>query len=622
MFAGFIFILGAIALGTAITSVSKTYSEKIGAISIGSISGLAFAITVAYLAQLAIPLSTVSVLIQAVLLLSTAIYIFYQQGWHSFREMSLDKRAAIVLLLSAFIFSIIAPKLLITHEGGLATGIINAYGDVAWHAANVTSFAEGQSLPPENPIFAGHRLTYPFLVNFFSSLLVVTGFSLEQSIVLPALLLIPILLTLLYCFVRDYTRNPNAALLAVALFLFGGGTLGWMRIGADFADSGQSLLEFITHLPIRDYSGAGTDPQGFHFLNPVTSLLLPQRSFLFGIPIALSVLTLLRPREKEAEATYLIAGIIAGLLPLFHGHTTISLTIALIALIIINPSKRWFVFILTGVIIGLPEMLYYVLGDNESGSFFRFAPFWMAGEEDNLLWYWIKNTGLFIPTAIIALFTPAPRPTKALGISGLSIFILANTLLFAPWAWDNFKLLVFFFLLNLPLVAWAVTYAWKKVGVPLRVIIAALIAAHTLSAGLDIWKLALPTTTVWEEWSANGLVMAQRVQEHTNPGDTILTAPTHNSAVVLAGRPRYLGYSAHVWSHGSDPSVREEAIGDFYGGKITTVPEASIQYILVGPQERAMYQNIIIQPNWTLVTQYADYALYQLNPTPPIQDIN
>src|SRR3989344_4567496 len=91
---------------------------------------------------------------------------------------------------------------------------------------------------------------------------------------------------------------------------------------------------------IRVYTGSGGDTDGFHFLNPILSLFLPQRSFLFGIPLALAILTLLISVGRR-ERAYLFAGIAAGLLPLFHGHTVLALLPPIIALAIHDLWLAW-----------------------------------------------------------------------------------------------------------------------------------------------------------------------------------------------------------------------------------------------------------------------------------------
>jgi hypothetical protein len=563
----FIFAIPA-AFGTTLFTVLKIFREKITLILTGTIFGLVLFITLAF----------------------------------------------ILSPLFSLVFSIITPKLLFFENGELYTGIINAYGDLGWHVANITSFAQNQSIPPENPIFADTRLTYPFLTNFFSATLLTNNANIVQAVVWPALLLIPLLLTLLYCFTRNLTNYKSAAIIALLLFLLGGATLGWTRINDDWQAQNQSFITFITHLPDRDYSGVGTDQQGFHFLNPTFTLLLPQRPFLFGLPIALSILLLLLP-TKQTQTTptrFAVAGLFAGLLPLFHAHTVLALIPIIIALYVLNPKQPWFRFTIIAIIIGAPSIFYYLTGSNETGSFFRWAPGWMS-YSINFSWYWIKNTGLLLPTILLGLYLPAPKQLKALAMAGLIIFAAANMFLFAPWAWDNFKLFVYWFIFSLPLVSWMiVTKFIKSTNILLRFSLILLVIIHLISGALDLWKITLPTATTWPVWSANAVQTAPDIQAATLPGQSILTAPIHNSVAVLAGRPIYLGYSAHIWSHGGNPWTREHAIRSFYSNTIDQLPESIPDYVLVGPVEKSMFPLLKIRSNWQLVLEKNEYSLYKI----------
>lgn len=626
-----IYIAIASLAGIFAISAQQLFKEKVVLVLAGSILGLAATSTITYIVDIALPLTAATIWLSLVIAIAVAIGSTFLNGRQGIKpaldhikSIPTDKAALIIAALLFILFASIAPKLLISQTDGLYTGVINAYGDVAWHLANITSFAEGQTTPPQNPILANTRLTYPFMTNFFSAIAIKLGATYSESVNLPAFLLIPGLLTFLYCFVRDFTKgSKKAGIIALLLFLFGGATLGWMRFGSDFQESGMAFWEFLTNLPARDYSGVGTDEQGFHFLNPVTTLLLPQRSFLFAFPIAFAILLLLTPRVagKNTTAAHITAGVLAGLLPLFHAHSVLALIPAIIGMFIIDMIKAkkarghifqdWLLFVLVSMIIGIPEILYYIRGGQEAGSFLRWGPGWMSGEM-NIILYWIQNTGLLIPVAVYGLFTKAPKKLKALAIAGLLIFLIANLYLFAPWAWDNFKLFVYFFIFILPIVGWvAAQYFKKETRIGIKIAVVVVIFLHTFSAGLDIWKLSLPTAAKWNEWNAQEIAFAKQVVEVTEPGESILTYPSHNSLVVLAGRPRYLGFSAHVWSHGGDPWVRENVIEDFYQGKTDTLPESDPDYVLVSPQETFNYSDISIRPDWELVAQSNGYQLYK-----------
>ncbi len=598
--------------GFALMAYLRVAREKMITLILGVIAGLTMYGTATYALGYILPINSSLVIGELFVFFCGGTYLLYQNGFAAFKKMSLDTTALRLFIITIILFSIISPKLLTETSNGLYTGIINAYGDIGWHGSIIMSLAKQNStLPLQDPIFAGEKLTYPFLVNLISATSVILGASLPASIDVPAILLIPCLLLLLYAVAQTYGGSKKAAIIACILFLFGGATLGWIRVFSDFTASNSSIWHFLLHLPMRDYSGVGTDTDGFHFLNPVTSLLLPQRAMLFGIPIVLSVLYLIHPKRMREEYTPVVAGILTGMLPLFHAHACIALAAAIIAIMITYPNRRfWIPFSIAALAIGIPELWFYASGSAAQGSFFRYGPGWMAGTKNPII-YWIQNTGIYIPLSIAALFLPAPKESKALVCAGTFLFIIADTFLFAPWEWDNFKLFVFWLIFILPIVSWQLYHvarayrpAWS---IPLVI---AVIFLQTCAGILDITKLALPTATTWQEWDRSGMQIANSIESIVPPNAPVLTASVHNSAAVLAGRTLFLGYPAHIWSHGGSPWNREAEIKSYFSGSAQQIDGQEPQYVLVGPQERISFPSLLIRPTWSAVATAGQYTLY------------
>ena len=61
-------------------------------------------------------------------------------------------------------------------------------------------------------------------------------------------------------------------------------------------------------------------------------------------------------------------------------------------------------------------------------------------------WFWLKNTGLFIPLLVIALvWKPddylVPRKLLLFYLPFTMAFFVPNFVKLAPWVWDNIKML-------------------------------------------------------------------------------------------------------------------------------------------------------------------------------------
>ncbi len=600
--------------GIAFVARLNIVREKMSMIILGTILGISTYGTLAYAAAYVVPITTTSIVIELIAFLFITFTALVLGGWKHLVQAKTDRVALSIFCISLVLFLIIGGKLLIERTDGIYTGIINAYGDIGWHGAIISGLGQQGTLPLENPIFAGEALTYPFLANLISTTMVVIGSSLAASVNVPAILLIPCILVLIYLLVKEYSKSKVAGAIACILFLFGGATFGWIQLFSDIQKSTVPLLEFLSMLPAEDYSGVGTSTKGFHFLNPVTSLLLPQRAMLFGIPLVLSILLLIHPKNIERKYAAITAGVLAGMLPLFHAHACIALAAAVLAIIVIHPVKKtWILFFTPALALGVPEILFYVQNGAESGSFFRFGPFWMA-EGRNQILYWIQNTGIYIPLSIAGLFLKAPKEAKALALAGTFLFILADTFLFAPWAWDNFKLFVFWFIFILPIVSWFFAEGLKKHSPTIgKIFVIILIFTHTFAGILDVYKLAMPTARTWQEWDSNGIKIAQAIQKIVPPSAPVLTAPAHNSPAILAGRTIFLGYPAHIWSHGGLPWEREKAIKNYFAGNGITIDGIEPRYILVGPQERSLTPSLVIRPLWIPLATYGAYTLYGIN---------
>lgn len=606
-----LFIISAALAGITVVSALQLVTEKVAATATGVVIGLCTTTFLLFVLNTLLP-PTLPWLIIVMLALLSASYIGLTRyrGWRNWRHMSVDRSALNWTILLFILFTFIAPKLLLTTSDGLGTGIINNYGDVAYHVELITSFAAGQTTPPTNPIYAGIRLAYPFLSDFTSALLVTAGASLAHSIMLPTLVLLPALFVLFFLVTKQLTGSKEAASMALLLFLFAGSTFGWLQLATDIK-AAESLTEFWHTQQRFYYSGATDATTPYHLINPLISLILPQRSLLFGIPVALIIILLLTRQDRPNRTTYLVAGALAGMLPLWHAHTVIALTPVIIGLIWLNRDKQWLYFFLPAAILGLPQVLYYLTAEAR-GAALTWHPGWMTPPTMSVLYFWLLNAGLLVPAAIAGVGLKAPQRLRVVGISGLLLFVSANLWLVAQWEWDNTKLLVYWLVFTLPVVGWLTVTLMKRLPQWAQVVIITVVALHGISGLIDIAYL-VTSSQQYTVWNTAAVTFASEVQEVVPKRSVIVTAPVHNSSIELTGRPRYIGYSGHVWSHGINGFVREQAVADFYEGRQLTLPEVQTSYALVSPSERSRYPKLVIQPTWQLVVDQGAYQLYKIS---------
>src|SRR6185503_11603295 len=273
---------------------------------------------------------------------------------------------------------------------GIYTGLLNNFGDLPFHLSVITSFAFGNNFPPEDPTYAGVRFTYPFLTDFVSAVFVRCGASLSQSMFLENYVLAISFVGLLHRWALELLKNRLAAILTPLLVLLNGG-FGWVLLWTEMKQSDQGLLGALKALPP---SVTVIPDSTWRWGNAISTLLVPQRGMLLGLPLAVIVFTQWwlaegkgaeekRPSAKAkkskrknpppARATpvsrlsfypftpsqkrMMAAGLIAGLLPLVHAHSFLVVMVVGAGIAVLQWRWRdWIIFFVFASLIALPQM--------------------------------------------------------------------------------------------------------------------------------------------------------------------------------------------------------------------------------------------------------------------------
>ncbi len=539
-------------------------------------------------------------------------------------------------------------KAMIQEENGISTGLLNNFGDLPFHLSVITGFAFGNNFPPEDPTYAGVRFTYPFLSDFVSAIFVRCGADLTQSMFLENMILAVSFVGLLHRWAYVLLRDKLAAIITPLLVLLNGG-FGWVMLYTKETESTQ-LLGFLSKVPSFTIIPETTWRWG----NAISTLLIPQRGFLMGLPLAIMVFTQWwlaadddhpshedatvkradrKTKSKAAKTSsvtvkndpmrrMIFAGIIAGLIPLAHAHTfVVVMGMAACLALIERRWRRWIAFFIAAGLIAGPQLLWSTSHSAvNASSFFAWEIGWDRGKE-NPLWFWFKNTGLFIPLLLIAILM---RGKTYLISKRLLLFYLPFTLCFvvpnfikmAPWVWDNIKVLFYWWVASAPLVAILLSKLWQ--GNPVRKLMAVvLFTCLVLAGGLDVAKIAF-TSDKYGIFDMSGVNFAELVKSGTPPRALILHAPVHNEPIFLTGRKSLMGYPGHIWTHGLEFAPREKDIRRIYAG----APDAEqllrsykIDYVVVGPLERlVMPVNEQFFSRFTKVGDVGGYQLYKIKP--------
>ena len=488
----------------------------------------------------------------------------------------------------------------VLFEGGaIGTGVDHNLGDLPFHLAIISGFAYGQNLPPEHPELAGVRLTYPFLVDFIAAMIVRAGGSLRSALFLEGLVLGLGIVALLQRWALLLTRDRIAALVSPVLFLLNGG-LGWMLLFRDVKPRQGGLVALLSNLP-HNYTILPTGE--LRWGNVVTTLLVPQRTLLLGLPLALAAATLWwqalepGPTADEARARRRMAGagVIAGLLPLVHGHSFAVVMAAGACLALLFPRRTWAWFFAPAAALALPPVLWMAAGSAlRAGSFVGWHAGWDHGEQ-NVVVFWLRNTGLLIPLLVAAFMwrrrgggTLVPDRLARFYVPFALCFVVPNLLQLSPWIWDNIKFLVYWLAASTPIAALLLAHWWRRSA--WRSAAVASLVLLTLAGGLDVWRVVSRAET-HVIFDADAVSFAQRLREATPPRALVLHVPTYRSPVFLAGRRSLLGYPGHIWSQGLDAGTREADIARIYRGGTDAaelIRRYGVDYVMYGPEEAAV----------------------------------
>lgn len=546
-------------------------------------------------------------------------------------------------LVIALVFWKVFDRAVIEDNTGLSTGLLNNYGDLPFHISVITGFAYGNNFPPEDPTYAGVRFTYPFISDFIPAMFLRCGADLRQSMFVENYLLAISFVGLVHRWALEMLRDKLAAVITPLIVILSGG-LGWILLfdqaGTNEGGLWGALMELSPSFTVIPETT-------WRWGNAISALLVPQRGFLMGLPLAVLAFTqwwLATEKEtpkpertkkkvpvtKEPEPTrfpisqrrMIAAGIAAGLLPLVHAHSFVVVMGmgACLALLFIN-WRDWITFFVVASAIAVPQLAWSTWHSAvNAGTFFAFALGWDRGQ-DNPIWFWFKNTGFFIPLILAAVLYKGDgflvrRRLLLFYLPFTLCFIIPNFVKMAPWIWDNIKVLYYWWLASAPLVALLLAKLWQQ-GPIRKVVAVILFVVVTLAGALDVASITLRSPK-YEIFSSDGLAFAKFVEENTPPRALVIHAPVHNTPIFLTGRRSLMGYPGHIWTHGLQFVQREGEIRRIYLG----APDAeqllkfyNVDYAVVGPQERMVIQAINERffSEFEKVGQVGEYSLYKIN---------
>jgi hypothetical protein len=616
------------ATGVALTFISRLPWELEGRLAIGVPLGFGAAAMLTWLLAVPFGMSGNAVVVGAVAL---ALTLGACARWTRWREPLADEAAAVVrrwrsrqalplallLILGGLFFIPFYMHALEIRPDGLYAGYVNIWGDWGTHLS-MSGYLSGAShlLPPQNPFYTGYKLTYPFLPDLFSGMLLHLGMSLEGSLPLTSAILSIALVVVFYTTALRLVANRWAAAIGSLVFFLSGG-LGFFNLFNDvhsgsggFGEWLGRLLGAIAH-PVREYTLDRTT--GFQWLNPVLAYLIPQRTTLFGFSLGLLVIALLwygRSRSDLRET--FLAGILLGMMPLLHTATYFDLLLLAGGIAAIDLGfavfgkeslgravKRWLAFLVPALVLGLPQLLLILPPAAYGHSFLRWQIGWLASGPGltyrlSIGTFWLLNTALLIPLALGAFLSERwgkPGLRRFLAPAWL-LFLLPNLVILQPWDWDNTKWFVWWAILASMLAGLAL-YQLIRRRAEFAIVGVLLLLGMTASGALDLNRASqksLPNVS-FKILDNQELKVADWAQANTSPDALFLTGWKNNHPILtLSRRAVVMGYPGWLWTWGLSGYVeRQNDVIEMYKGDARTqslLRSYGVTYVVIGPQER------------------------------------
>ncbi len=500
--------------------------------------------------------------------------------------------ALLVYVLVMNLYGVLRPD----AAGGLHA-FLTVWADYPWHTSLITSmvYSDTFTFPLRNPQFLGATTHYPFLMDFYSAVLMEAGLSLRSAIIVPNILFQLALFGMLYYLTVRLTGSKAAGVGATVIFILAGFPAGLQEIN-------------------------------IHFLNPMYAVIMPQRTALFGLAISFIVYLLLfhalfeEPPERRSALSgrlndLVLAGALIGLLPYIHAHSFMAAGFVAVSLAAYAGLKDrdWRLpvcLLLPLIALALPQLVSIRTGISE--EFFVFFPGWADTNRDlitSFTWaspaaailstvksallvegFWALNAGgLFV---LLTLgFLKVKKETQIFYIPFLLLFGVANLVKFQPWYFDNYKILLHWLALSSCMAPLALCWIHEFTDHERTYVTVALAALLIATTGFGIFTHASMVEQTYEVWSGEEIAMADWVRTNTAPDSVFLTSTAHNHPIpALTGRPRVMGYEGWLWSHGipwEEITARMADMRTMYEGDYSILQEYGVDYICIGPYERA-----------------------------------
>ena len=479
------------------------------------------------------------------------------------------------LVLTVFALSSLRAFLWVIYSRGDEICVLspNNLGDLSLHLNLIRYLANGVAFWPESSILSNAPLSYPLGADLLNSLLEICGVDTIRGLVWAGL--------------------AGAALTGYALWSWGGA----FGVAAFLFNGGLAGFAVLRTLQIDDFQ------REMVWKNLFLSMFVTQRGLLFALPAGLLLLHVWRERYFRGAnrvIPFWLQLLLYASMPLFNLHAFLFLSLVLLAVFIAcffgarapdkkrfpsaggsqiaavaarfggsfrdgaSPVREVLIFVALAVLPATVGILL-VTGFFSASSGIRWFPVWIMGETGWNLWVWIWNFGLALPLSMmlaIALFFDRDIEARCFVWAASVIFSACCVFVFAPWEWDNMKLMLWSWLVIAP-------YLWKKMLAPLKLPARAAVCVVLFFSGGVSLIGGLDARHGYAIGRRSELAGWQHAIAGIPPWVRFACVPDYNHPLILLGRKVACGYEGHLWSHGLDYQKKFELLNKSLKGEVS-----------------------------------------------------
>jgi hypothetical protein len=459
-----------------------------------------------------------------------------------------------------------------------------------------------------SPFYSGLPLAYPVIPNFISALMIgMFGSDYHCALYFPSLFFAFSLFANLASITRKFTRdNWFAVLLAPWLWVFMGGRgfLWWF-----IPEMRRQRPDFVHHW--------GGDEYNFWFQN-TAHVMLPQRSSLFGLPLAFAVVLVSMHIDFDRLdwRVFLAMGMLVAALPQVQPHSLIALFEYSVGLVVVNVRrfslgyvKHFAIYGISALLLSLPQLIPYIsrtVGEAK-GHFFEPMLLWNHRRRGPI-GFWYDGLGPFVVLALFHGVVVADPQQLFWYLPTLFVFVASNFILYQPWFLDNTKVF------NAGWTAMAIALVANFLS-RIRIYFSLPLLAFCFASGvIPISRMLAYQGQLWYD-SGHAWQLADWAKQYTDPKSIWITGGTHAHPVIcLAGRQAFIGPYNYLSNHGVDPGRRYQIMDRLVVNPEDTklIDEFNVTYVCQADMQREFRLKIADgSTKWAKKVRIGQYTVWQ-----------